>query len=119
MAEEEVSTMQRVEARRLERGLTQAEVARACGLTQGHYSKLAQGMHGPGRRVGIALEERLESRPKRPSDQLQAMRIAALAASIREDCAALIRLTRRGGTARGGGVRKSSTRDTGPRKAAD
>lgn len=96
MNEEATPTMERVEARRMEMGLTQVEVARACGLTQGHYSKLAKGLHAPGRRVGIALEEWLKSRPGHHSKQVHSLRVASLAASIREDCATLVRLVRRG-----------------------
>ncbi|MBD3833030.1 MAG: helix-turn-helix transcriptional regulator [Brevundimonas sp.] len=45
-----------VKRRISELGLSQAEVARACGMTQPHLSKILTGAVKPGRKATVALE---------------------------------------------------------------
>jgi transcriptional regulator with XRE-family HTH domain len=82
----------RVESRRRERGLSQAVVAASCGMTQGHYSKLARGRVPPGARARDALRGWLDSRDRGPGSSRGSARLRALAESIRRDCAELARL---------------------------
>lgn len=87
----------RVERTRQSLSLTQNEVAAACGISQGHYSKVLGGLKtgkrterallvwlanaGAGRGMGRAQRER---------------RMEALADSIRRDSAALVAIARLG-----------------------
>lgn len=95
MADEEAHVVALVEERRKERGLTQAEVAAACHMTQGHYSKLVRRRIDPGRRSTEALGRWLRGQGGTPPPAAAAPGLEALAAAIRDQCADLVRLARR------------------------
>jgi len=61
---EEYSLIASISAARLEKGLTQAELAERIGTTQGNISRLESGRHNPSvlflRKVARALEKELE-----------------------------------------------------------
>lgn len=103
--------MKSVEERRQAEGLTQAQVAAACAMTQGHYSKLAGG-----RDIGLRCARSLEAWLARPAgkgvrgDPLVDGTAQRLAASIRRDIGRLAAMVASGeaappavrGTSRGG-----------------
>lgn len=92
MSSQPPSLIELVENERRDNGLTQAEVADACNLTQGHYSKLARAAHRPSRRVTEALTSWLDARGKPSTRDRESVRIASLIASIQKDCVELVRL---------------------------
>jgi transcriptional regulator with XRE-family HTH domain len=82
--------------RRLEARLSQADVASACGMTQGHYSKLERGKIKPGPRASIAFRQWLDgvsddAGPPSPAVS-RGSRLAALARSIERACAEMARV---------------------------
>lgn len=83
--------IQASEKSRAAAGLTQLQLARALGLTQGHYSKLAAGRAPLGRKAEAALRDWLEQQAATPPDaDARRAEMRRLADEIRMQC---IRLT--------------------------
>ncbi len=96
MRDEGLRLMKMVEERRCTLGLTQLEVALACGMTQGHFSKLTSGHGEVGTKCFSALEGWLElatvgNRTPHPLTDGSAQRLAA---SIRRDIGRLSAMIR-------------------------
>ena len=84
------------EARRSQ-SLTQGQVAAACGMTQGHYSKLVAGTIPVGTKALDAFRDWLgEDQGAREREMVR------LAASIRDGCARLVALAGLNGVGDGG-----------------
>jgi transcriptional regulator with XRE-family HTH domain len=89
--------MDRVEDLRREKSMTQTQVAIACGITQGHYSKVASGEIDAGARTERALLAWLGGQSTAPRRSGRKRQIEALATAILEDCVQLVSLVRTDG----------------------
>ena len=125
MNDEEAPMAERVRERRDATGLSQAAVATACGMTQGHYSKLERGAIEPGRRARQSLERWLGtgSRPAAPTRRPG--RLESLARTIERACTEMAGIAREiesnavgdraTGATRGRGVQTAPGGTDGPR----
>lgn len=89
--EEGKRLMARVERRRRAEGLTQNQLAAACGISQGQYSKMATGRANVGPECSSALRTWLSqaSAASPRTDPLEDGSVARLVESIRGDLARL------------------------------
>lgn len=88
-----MSALERV---RRQRGLRQAELAKALGVTQGHYSKLARGIVPLSSKVhGRTVAWLKEYGGPIEGDDAATVRMKKLASSIRAQCMELMHLSDR------------------------
>jgi hypothetical protein len=76
-----------VERKRRSAGWTQAQVAKACGVTQGHYSKIVSETVRLTPRMAETLKNWSPEQPRRKAAQPTADALRRVAASLRREIA--------------------------------
>lgn len=87
-----------VEQRRIATGMTRTAVARLCGMSQGHFSKIQSGKAPLAAKARAQLEDWLTKGGIEPAQSREAALIAemtSLAGNIRQECDRLVALAQR------------------------
>lgn len=87
-----IDLRERVEQARLRVRLSQAQLSRTLGITQGHYSKVMSGKVPFTDDLHEKMEAWLETQQEHVVGPQVARRMQELAASIRQECMELMRL---------------------------